>query len=173
MNLILRCAAILAFGAASVLPAAAMDMGTGVTMTKVNGPYKIELQLLPAEPFYTKAQYDSEHPKDGMLVVGGATPMEPNAAAHPNHHLIVHVFDAKSGNALTNATVAIRYAATGKPARSLPIVEMQAIGKGPQSTHYGNNLNLPDGTYDVTVTVNGTVTSFTVAAKAAAGAMKM
>ena len=33
-----------------------------------------------------------------------------NAASHPNHHLIVHVYDAASGKAVTNATVTISYA---------------------------------------------------------------
>jgi len=161
---ILRFIPALAIAATIAAPALAMNMGTGVTMTKVSGPYKIELQLLPAEPFFTKAQYDKEHPKDGMLVVGGAAPVQPDAQSHPNHHLIVHVFDNATGKALTDAKVSIRYAEGSAAPQSVPIVEMQAIGKGPQSTHYGNNLTLPDGTYTVTVTVNGTVTTFAVTA---------
>lgn len=145
-------------------PVTAMDMGKGVTMTKTAGPYSIELQLLPAEPFYSQAQFENEHPKDGMLVVGGAVPVQPDAASHPNHHLIVHVFDTASGKAVTDATVTISFAQGTGPAQSLPIVEMQAIGKGPQSTHYGNNLNLPDGTYTVTVTANGNTATFNVMA---------
>jgi len=156
--------------AASALPASAMNMGGGVTKTKVAGPYKLELQLLPAEPFYTQEQYAKEHPKDGMLVMGGATPVAPDAPSHPNHHLIVHVFDAATGKADTNATVTIRYASASGGAHELPVVEMQAIGKGPQSTHYGNNLYLPDGNYTVTVTANGNTATFSVDA---AGAMKM
>jgi hypothetical protein len=150
------------------MPAFAMNMSNAVTMTKVSGPYRIELQLLPAEPFFTKAQYEKEHPKDGMLVVGGATPLAPDAPSHPNHHLIVHVFDKATGKAVTTATVTITYASASGPARDLPIVEMQAIGKGPQSTHYGNNVYLTDGTYTVTVTANGNTTTFSVAAKSAA-----
>ena len=106
-----------------------------------------------------------------MLVVGGAMPVRMDAPSHPNHHLIVHVFDKASGKAVTNATVAISYAQGSGSARSLPIVEMQAIGKGPQSTHYGNNLNLPDGTYTVTVTANGNTATFNVMAMS--GSMKM
>ncbi|HUA07925.1 MAG TPA: hypothetical protein VMA98_01540 [Candidatus Acidoferrales bacterium] len=160
---ILRCAAVFAIAAGLALPVCAMDMGKGVTMTKVSGPYKIELQLLPAEPFYTKAQFDKEHPKDGMLVVGGAAPVRMDDPSHPNHHLIVHVFDKTTGKAITNANVAIRYS-SGGAAHSLPIVEMQAIGKGAQSTHYGNNLYLPDGNYTITVTVDGNASTFTVMA---------
>lgn len=161
----------LAIAAAIASSATAMDMGKGVTMTKTAGPYRIELQLLPAEPFFTQARYQNEHPRDGMLVVGGATPVPPDAPSHPNHHLIVHVFDNTSGKAITGATVTISYAQGSGPAHSLPIVEMQAIGKGPQSTHYGNNLNLPDGTYTVTVTANGNTATFNVMAMS--GSMKM
>ncbi len=143
-----------------------MNMGTGVTLTKVAGPYKLVLQLLPAEPFYTQGQYAKEHPKDGMLVVGGATPLALNAASHPNHHLIVHVYNAASGKAVTDAKVTIRYTTVSGATDSLPVVEMQAIGKGPQSTHYGNNLNLPDGTWTVSVTANGAAATFTVTAQA-------
>jgi hypothetical protein len=32
---------------------------------------------------------------------------------------------------------------------------MQAIGKGAQSTHYGNNVVMPTGSYTVSVVVNG------------------
>ncbi|HTZ53685.1 MAG TPA: hypothetical protein VMB20_01375 [Candidatus Acidoferrum sp.] len=156
---------------AGAIPATAMNMGSGVTMTKVAGPYKLVLQLLPAEPFYTQSQYAKEHPKDGMLIVGGATPVAPDAPSHPNHHLIVHVYDAASGKALTNATVTISYAQGSGAAHSLPIVEMQAIGKGPQSTHYGNNVNLPDGTYTITVTANGNTATFNVMAMS--NSMKM
>ncbi|MGA8841676.1 MAG: hypothetical protein WCC70_08150 [Candidatus Aquilonibacter sp.] len=153
--------------AAVAIPANAMNMGTGVTLTKVAGPYKLVLQLLPAEPFYTQNQYAKEHPSDGMLVVSGATPVAPDDPSHPNHHLIVHVYDAASGKAVTNATVTIAYSTASGVQKNLPIVEMQAIGKGPQSTHYGNNLNLPDGTYNVTVTANGNAATFTVTAQAA------
>ncbi|MGB6985661.1 MAG: hypothetical protein WBD74_06770 [Candidatus Aquilonibacter sp.] len=152
-------------------PVTAMAMDKGVTMTKAAGPYSIELQLLPAEPFYSQAQYQKEHPKDGMLVMGGAAPVSPDAASHPNHHLIVHVYDAASGKAITDATVTISYSQGTSPAHSLPIVEMQAIGKGPQSTHYGNNLTLPDGTYTVTVTANGNTATFNV--MATSGSMKL
>ena len=167
----LVCALALAAVAASALPAPAMNMGSGVTITKVAGPYKLVLQLLPAEPFYTQDQYAKEHPKDGMLVVGGAMPVAPDAPSHPNHHLIVHVYDVASGKADTNATVTIRYARASGASHELPIVEMQAIGKGPQSTHYGNNLYWPNGSYTVTVTANGNTATFTV--MATSSSMKM
>jgi hypothetical protein len=45
--------------------------------------------------------------------------------------------------------------ATADRAMAVPVVEMQAVGKGPASTHDGNNVTLAPGTYTVTVTVNG------------------
>jgi thiol-disulfide isomerase/thioredoxin len=37
----------------------------------------------------------------------------------------------------------------------VPVVIMQAVGKGAQSTHYGNNAVMPAGLYTVSVVVNG------------------
>ena len=41
---------------------------------------------------------------------------------------------------------------------------MQAIGKGPSSTHYGNNGSMPAGRYKVTVSINGWAAIFHVTA---------
>jgi hypothetical protein len=37
----------------------------------------------------------------------------------------------------------------------LPVVRMHMTGKGLKSTHYGNNLKLDAGGYEVRVTVDG------------------
>ena len=118
-----------------------------------------------------------------MEIEGGAAPVMLDAASHPNHHLIVHVFDKKTGQALTDATVTMKFASMngkGGPAGApvdVPVVVMQAIGKGPSSTHYGNNVTMPAGRYQVTVTVNGKTTVFRVSASDApsksTGGMKM
>jgi len=103
-----------------------------------------------------------------MVVKGGAPPVQPDAPSHPNHHLVVHVYDKASGKAATNATVAIGYTPLEKdghaagPAVPVPVVVMEAMGKGPESTHYGNNVTLPPGAYRVDVTVNGAKTSFRI-----------
>jgi hypothetical protein len=67
----------------------------------------------------------------------------------------------------------------GSPAGApveVPVVVMQAIGKGP-SSNYGNNVTMSAGRYQVTVTVNGKTTVFRVSASDApskpAGGMKM
>jgi hypothetical protein len=47
----------------------------------------------------------------------------------------------------------------------VPVVVMQAIGGGPASTHYGNNVHMPAGAYAVTATVNGTAATFQIELK--------
>lgn len=134
---------------------------SGTSQTRIAGPYRIVLVVLPAEPFYTQAQVTQNHVKEGMLIVGGAAPVRIGAESRPNHHLVVHIYDRKTGKALRGMHVTISYAAVGAPV-SVPIVEMQAIGKGPASTHYGNNVTLKPGTYRVIVTANHASASFTV-----------
>jgi hypothetical protein len=120
---------------------------------------RIELHVMKAEPFYTAEQVKANPKLEGMLIIGGAKPLAPDAKTHPNCHLIVHVFNAKTGKPLVNTKVSMTYQAEaqGKPvgvATKVPVVVMQVIGKGPATTHYGNNVVLPDGTYVVTVVAN-------------------
>jgi hypothetical protein len=133
------------------------------------GDYKIELHVLPAEPFFTAEEAAAHHATEGMLIMGGAVPLPPDADPRPNHHLVVHVYDAKTGKALTGANVAMKFRnlddkgnLSGNPV-TVPVVIMQAIGKGAESTHYGNNVIMPAGSYVVTVSVNGKKAGFTVA----------
>jgi hypothetical protein len=140
-----------------------------VMRTKIIGPYGVELHVLPAEPFFSKEDVAAKQVKDGMEIEGGAVPVLIDAATHPNHHLVVHVFDRKTHQALTDATVTMKFAPLGKgdtagASIEVPVVVMQAIGKGPQSTHYGNNISMPAGSYKVTVTVNGQPADFNVTA---------
>ena len=135
--------------------------------TTVNGQ-RIELHVLPAEPFFTKGQVAAGAPKEGMLIIGGAKPVLPDAETHPNQHLVVHVFDLKTDKAITDAKVKMSFQAldekgnlTGSPI-DVPVVVMQAIGKGPQSTHYGNNVAMPDGPLAISIVVNGKKLKFTL-----------
>jgi hypothetical protein len=131
-------------------------------LTQTAGPYKITLVLLPAEPFLTRTQYERNHPATGMVVVGGATPLQPTSPMHPNHHLVAHVYRA-DGTAVLGAPVTMVVEGPGHTPMRIPIVEMEAAGKGPQSTHYGNNVRLADGTYRVTVSVGrSSSTTFSV-----------
>jgi len=125
------------------------------------GDLRIELHALAAEPFFTKAEVSAKKITEGMLIIGGAKPLAPNADVHPNHHLVIHVFNTKTGKAILNAKVEMSFQflddkgnKSGSPTE-VPIVVMQAIGKGVQSTHYGNNEVMPTGFYGVSVVVNG------------------
>jgi hypothetical protein len=174
-------AAALAMGIALAVPAAAKD----VMKTKTVGAYRVELHVLPAEPFYTADEVAAKHVTTGMVIQGGAVPVKPDADAHPNHHLVVHVFDRKTGQAITDAKVGLSFEPVShgnKPAGAsveVPVVIMQAIGLGPKSTHYGNNVVMPAGSYRVTATVNDEKAVFQVPASDAAdasgsmGGMKM
>jgi hypothetical protein len=165
---------VIALFLALVRPAAADPMGSmsmpaASTQTQTAGPYTIQLVLLPAEPFITQAEYAQTHPAEGMVVVGGAVPVQPASATQPNHHLVAHIYRA-DGTAVEGAHVAMTVVATGGAAPAspmpVPIVEMQAAGKGPQSTHYGNNVTLAPGTYNVTVSVGETAsTTFALTVK--------
>jgi hypothetical protein len=153
---------------ASIVDAQQMMAPPASAPGQIAGPYRVVLGFLPAEPFYTADQVAAQHVTQGMQIVGGAAPVLPDAPSHPNHHLVVHIFDATTGKAVQGATVTMAYAlvgASGGAAVSVPVVEMQAVGMGPQSTHYGNNVTLAPGTYDVIVTINGTnTTTFVVKA---------
>jgi hypothetical protein len=149
-----------------------------ISETKTAGPYRVELELLPPEPFYSAKQVAAGEGKAGMLILGGAEPVQPDAASHPNHHLVVHVFDKSTNKAVTDANVTLSFQALdsqGKPtgtAQDVPVVKMQMISAqaggmagmsamgGESTTHYGNNVNLPPGDYRVVATANGHKASF-------------
>lgn len=139
-----------------------------IQVEKTVGPYRLVLVVLPAEPFYPSDKAAANaHAKMGMVVIGGAAPRNLNAVPRPNHHLIVHVYTASTGKAVQHARVAMTYqelTETGLSARTVvPVVEMRMAGGGPDTTHYGNNVLMPKGSYRVTVRVNSVgPTSFDV-----------
>jgi hypothetical protein len=143
-----------------------------IEKTAITGGLRLELHVLPAEPFHTAAQVKADPGLGGMLAVGGAKPLGLAAKPRPDHHLIVHVFDAETGKALSDAKVTMEYRAldvAGRPQghwKKVPVVVMQVIGKGPETTHYGNNVVLPDGRWAVTVTANGKKAEFDISVSA-------
>jgi hypothetical protein len=146
------------------MPGLAKDL----VQSETAGPYRIELELLPPEPFYSAKQVAAGEGKSGMLIVSGAEPVQPDASSHPDHHLVVHVFQKTTDQAVTNAKVRLTVQAldakgqpTGK-VRKVPVVRMQMIGKGAATTHYGNNVSLPSGDYRVEAIANGHPASFVI-----------
>lgn len=137
-----------------------------IMKTKTTDGLRMELHVMQAEPFYSADQVKADPSLKGMLIVGGAKPLQPDANPKPNCHLIVHVFNAKTDKPLSDAKVSMKYQLLGKdgkpqgPAKDVPVAIMQVIGKGAATTHYGNNVVLPDGTYDVTVVANGKTAVF-------------
>lgn len=135
-----------------------------IMKTETTDGLRIELHVMEAEPFYTADEVKADPSLEGMLIVGGAQPMAEDA--HPNCHLIVHIYDVQTDKPLSDAKVSMKYQALDKEgapqgaATDVPVVIMQVIGKGAETTHYGNNVVLPDGTYDVTVVANGKPTVF-------------
>jgi hypothetical protein len=143
------------------------NAGNVMKDTTISG-LRIELHVMQAEPFFTKDEVAAKKVNAGMLIVKGAKPLAPDAEVRPDHHLVVHVFDAKTGKALTNANVKMGFQPVSEKGDSatrlveVPVVVMQAIGKGAKSTHYGNNVVMPDGQYVVSVEVNGVKAGFSI-----------
>ena len=112
------------------------------------GIYSVTLKVLPAEAF--------TGPQAEMAWDGGAKADELNGPGNPNHHLVV--FIEESAKPVEKATVSIHYRQLSPKAGKwmvLPVARMHVEGKGPETTHFGNNLTLGPGSYEARVTVNG------------------
>ena len=119
-----------------------------IDKTAMAGVYSVTLKVMPAESF------SGARPE--MVRDAGAKPNLLNGPVHPNRHLVAFV--KENGKPVENAKVSIKHRelspAKGKWVR-LPVVRMHVGGKGLETTHYGNNLKLDAGSYEVSVTVNG------------------
>jgi hypothetical protein len=121
---------------------------------------RVQLHVLAAQPFYSQEDVAANHITEGMEIVGGAAPVMPDAASHPNHSLILQPFNMATGKLMTNARVVIKFGPSDDKGRlagalvGVPAVVMQAIGQGPSSTSYGNNVTMPAGHYRVSVSIN-------------------
>jgi hypothetical protein len=111
------------------------------------GPYSVTLKVLPPESFMGSSAE--------MAWDGAAKPVALGAPANPNHHLVAFV--ERDGKTVERADVAIVYERKGSSSgwQTLPVARMHVAGKGPSTTHFGNNVKLEPGNYQVRVTVNG------------------
>lgn len=112
------------------------------------GVYAVNLKVLPAESF--------TGPHAAMVRDAGAEPNTLNGPEHPNHHMVAFV--KENGKPVENAMVEIRYRDLSSKMHAwmnLPVVRMHVAGHGLATTHYGNNVRLNAGRYEVQVTVNG------------------
>ena len=161
------------------LMAGCMHKAPPLTDTATVNGLRIELHVMAAEPFFTAAQVAATRVEHGMLIMGGALPMAPQATPKPNHHLVVNVYNETTNTTVTDAQVTLSFQpldSNGAPMGALvdvPVVVMQEIGKGSVSTHYGNNVTMPAGDYLVTAMVNGNKAEFKItAADTTSDAMK-
>jgi hypothetical protein len=165
MNVIkLTVPSLLTLAFATTLHASPKETG----LVEVKGPYRVELEVLPPEPFHAAGETQPKEKGPVMLAVGGAAPVALDSTPPPNHHLVVHVFNEKTGKVEPNERVVMSLQRLddtdqpiGNPVR-IPVVVMQVVGKGAASTHYGNNVRLLPGAYRVMVNVNGEMLTFTI-----------
>lgn len=132
-------------------PASASAASHTQSITHETKGWTITLKLLPAETF---AHVVKPSTQGEMYVRGGLG--RPLPAAKANHHLVV--FLKHDGQAVTNAKVTLRYRRQ-KPRHAgwhkVPVVRMDIAGKGARTTHYGNNVLLKPGKYDVSTSIDG------------------
>ncbi len=129
---------------------AAVAPAQTVSQTAKVGASTVTLKVLPAESF--------SGPMVMMIRDSGAEPVQLNGPADPNHHMVVFV--KKNGEPVEDAEVNIRYRQVSPRMGAwteLPVVRMHMAGKDLKSTHYGNNVKLDAGGYEVRVTVDGSV----------------
>lgn len=140
--------------AASLLTLAIVSMPGAVRAQAISrtarvGPYTVTLKVLSAESF--------RGAKAEMVRDSGAEPHYLNGPGQPNHHMVV--FITKAGRPVVDARVSIGYRVDSANAigawTTLPVVRMHVAGKGRATTHFGNNLHLGPGSYEVDVTVDG------------------
>ena len=119
-----------------------------IVETATVGGYSVTLKVLPAESFLG--------PHAAMARDSGAQPALLKGPLHPNHHLVA--FIRKDRKPVEHAAVTISYRKLSPEKggwMDLPVVRMHVAGKGLQTTHFGNNVKLAPGRYEVRVTVDG------------------
>ena len=144
-----------AVSACAILVFGALLFSAPARAQKINeiarsGPYTFNLKVLSPESF--------QGPNAEMVRDSGAEPVLVSGPIQPNHHLVV--FIKKNGKPVENAQVNITYTRSewGHWKR-LPVVRMHVAGKGPETTHFGNNVLLKPGKYRVEVRVDHKVKS--------------
>ena len=118
-----------------------------ISQTQMAGNVSVTMKVLPAEHF--------KGPGAEMKWDGGANPDYISGSSKPNHHLVA--FLKKDGKPVEKASVTISYRELSPKMghwTSLPVARMHVSGKGPETTHYGNNLWLAKGKYEARVTVD-------------------
>lgn len=136
----------------SLTGTATLAAGNVIKEQKTAGPYKLVLQIGPAEVEKAMA--------DGMEMGEKATCHMPVKGHHSagvntcNRHVEVHVYRAKDGSIVHVAKVTMTFRNV-RTHKVTPVPVMSMMGsEGSSDFHFGNNIALPAGTYILTVNVN-------------------
>jgi len=146
--------ALLLVALSLALPVQAAGMtGNTVTKQKVAGPYKLVLQIGPAESMTMMSG-----PK-AMCAMKGGMEMRPAAKMSAcNHHVELQVYNRKTGAVLHGLHVTIQCKNSKGTIMTVPI---DTMGTG-KNYHYGNNMYMAPGKYTDYVQVNATKTTFSI-----------
>jgi hypothetical protein len=146
--------------ALSLVPLAASAAGSIVIARQTVGPYRLVLEVGPAQ------KMGMQSTKAGQRMVGGKAAVcsavgALGSGATCNHNVALHVYTRK-GRVVTTArvTITLRNQQTHRATR-VRIAELTGASVT-SDFHYGNNIRLPSGNYSVDVRVNNTVATFRV-----------
>ena len=147
-----RAAALLAIGLAC-LPMAAHAESDSTMRVERTSSFDVVMTIGPAQTI--SPQSTDMGMSHDMSTGGNDMTMQPLPADEGmavNHWLDVHVAQAGSGAAVSDVTPTIRIVdkSTGE-ARDLPNVMAMSGGMSSNDVHFGQNVFLPDGTYQITV----------------------
>jgi len=139
---------------------AQMQMSSSVVSARAQTVhYRLMLQAGPQEKMYSKADAAKMHPTSGEIMASGTMAgggMAMGEMTSGTRHLEVHVYNKTTGKVVTGAKciITVTNEAT-KKSTIMDVAEMYGVKEGPSDWHYGNNVDMPAGSYTVTVVVNG------------------
>lgn len=128
----------------------ASSAGHTQSISRHVGKWTITVNLLPAQSFTHVVKRST---RGEMYLRGGRG--HPLPASRANHQLVV--FLQHDGYPATHANVRLWYQLEKRRHagwHKVPVVRMEVAGKGTKTMHYGNNVLLTPGMYDVSVSVN-------------------
>lgn len=136
----------LAFLAAGLIASNTAE-AKNISKTAKAGNVWVTLKVLPAEAF--------EGAHASMVRDAGATPMLLSHSPRPNHHMVVFLKRDEKPVEKANVTILYKRLVPHKGKWSLlPVVRMHVAGKSLATTHFGNNVKLEPGDYEVIVVVD-------------------
>lgn len=155
----------LALGIASTGASASTRSGA-VHQQKAAGPYRLILQVGPAEKMSmhrkgTTGEVMLGGKRAGCTVRGSSMGSMSMGSSSCNRHIELHAFNRQTGRVITGARVSITLYNIGKrKSMRVPIMSMVGATTGPSDLHYGNNVFAAAGRYTVMVLINRVHTTF-------------